>query len=82
MLILTRKLNESLMIGDNIEIKVIKIEDGKVRLGISAPKHIDIHRKEIYDMIVSENKKASTIDIEYDKLKDLFELNKIDQKKF
>lgn len=71
MLILTRKLNESLMIGDNIEIKVIKIEDGKVRLGISAPKNIDIHRKEVYDMIVEENKKASAIDMKLDDLKGL-----------
>lgn len=71
MLILTRKLNESLIIGDNIEIKVIKIEDGKVRLGISAPKNIDIHRKEIYDMIVEENKKASAIDMKLDHLKGL-----------
>lgn len=71
MLILTRKLNESLMIGDNIEIKVIKIEDGKVRLGISAPKNIDIHRKEIYDMIVSENKKAINPNIEINKLSEI-----------
>lgn len=76
MLILTRKTNESLIIGDDIEIKVIKIEDGKVRLGISAPKNIDVHRKEIYDMIVDENKKASTIDVKYEELKDLFKVNK------
>jgi carbon storage regulator len=75
MLILTRKIDESLIIGDDIEIKVIKIEDGKVKLGISAPKNIDIHRKEIYDMIVNENKKASTVDIKYDELKYLFESN-------
>lgn len=76
MLILTRKLDESLIIGDNIEIKVIKIEDGKVRLGISAPKSIDVHRKEIYDMIVNENRQASAVDVEYEKLKGLFEINK------
>lgn len=76
MLILTRKINESLIIGDDIEIKVIKVEDGKVRLGISAPKNIDVHRKEIYDMIVDENKKASTIDIKYDELKGFFKANK------
>ncbi|SHJ66550.1 carbon storage regulator CsrA [Paramaledivibacter caminithermalis] len=80
MLILTRKLNESLMIGDNIEIKVIKIEEGKVRIGISAPKNIDIHRKEVYDMIVNENKKASDIDIEYEKLQGLFKINEKLQK--
>ena len=78
MLILTRKLNEGLMIGDNIEIKVIKIEDGKVKLGISAPRSIDVYRKEIYDMIVKENKEASAGDMEYDKLKELFNIKKKD----
>ncbi|WP_432407096.1 carbon storage regulator CsrA [Wukongibacter sp. M2B1] len=76
MLILSRKLNESLIVGENIEIKVIKIEDGKVKLGISAPKDINIYRKELYDIIVKENMKASTADIEYDKLSSLFNINK------
>lgn len=80
MLILTRKLNESLILGENIEIKVIKIEDGKVRLGISAPKDINIYRKELYEMIVKENRKASTVDIEYDKLNNLFNINKKNKK--
>lgn len=49
MLILTRKLNESIIIGDNIEITITAIEGDQVKLGIKAPKQIDVHRKEIYD---------------------------------
>lgn len=60
MLVLTRKKDESIVIGDNIEIVVVGIEDGKVKLGISAPKNIEIHRKEVYVEIQEENKKAAT----------------------
>ena len=59
MLILTRKINESIIINDNIEIIVAGIEDGKVKLGIKAPKDIEIHRKEIYENIMTENKDAA-----------------------
>lgn len=59
MLVLTRKPGESLMIGDNIELTVISISGDQVKLGINAPKHIDIHRKEIYLQIGAENKSAS-----------------------
>ncbi|WIV12047.1 carbon storage regulator CsrA [Proteiniborus sp. MB09-C3] len=59
MLILTRKTNESIVINNNIEIIVVGIEDGKVKLGINAPKNIDIHRKEIYENIKAENKYAA-----------------------
>ena len=62
MLILTRKKDESIVIGDNIEIKVVSIEDGKVKLGINAPKNIDIHRKEIYEEIQKENKAAANVE--------------------
>ena len=47
MLVLTRKPNESLLIGDSIEIFVVKIEGNKVRLGINAPKYINVMRKEL-----------------------------------
>jgi len=60
MLVLTRKKDESIVIGDNIEIKIVGIEEGKVRLGISAPKDVEIHRKEVYVDIQEENKKAAT----------------------
>ncbi|NBI07366.1 carbon storage regulator CsrA [Senegalia massiliensis] len=72
MLILTRKKNESIMIGDNIEIVVTDIQDGKVKLGIKAPKNIDIHRKEIYVDIQNENKVAADGKIDFDSLKNLF----------
>ena len=63
MLIITRKKGESLMIGDDIEIVVSRIEDGSVKIGIKAPKDISILRKEIYEEVEKENKEAAKIDI-------------------
>lgn len=63
MLIITRKKGESLMIGDDIEITISKIEDGSVKIGISAPKNITILRKELYEQVKEENKQAMTIDM-------------------
>lgn len=63
MLIITRKKGESLMIGDDIEIIVSKIDDGSVKLGIKAPRDIDILRKELYEEVEQENKAATQIDI-------------------
>jgi carbon storage regulator len=63
-LILTRKLNESIIIGDNIEITITAIEGDQVKLGIKAPKQIDVHRKEIYDAIQTENSAASCTDLD------------------
>ncbi|MGM7702914.1 carbon storage regulator CsrA [Pseudalkalibacillus sp. Hm43] len=59
MLVLTRKPNEAIQIGEDIEIKVLGIDGDQVKLGVNAPKHIDIHRKEIYLSIQDENSKAS-----------------------
>jgi carbon storage regulator len=59
MLVLTRKVNESIIIDDHIEIKIIHIEEGKIKLGISAPKDVSIHRKEIYLEIQQENQNAA-----------------------
>ena len=59
MLVLSRKKEESIIIDENIEIMVVGIQDGKVKLGIKAPKNIEIHRKEIYQAIQNENKKAA-----------------------
>lgn len=61
MLVITRKKDESILIGENIEIKVVKIEDGSVKLAISAPKDVSILRKELYVEIEEENKKAATL---------------------
>ncbi len=58
MLILNRKINESIILEDNIEIKILEIQDGKVKIGIEAPKEVTILRKEVYDEIIEENKKS------------------------
>lgn len=63
MLIITRKKGESLMIGDDIEIIVSKIDDGSVKIGIKAPKDVSILRKELYEQVEQENKEATKIDI-------------------
>lgn len=55
MLVLARKLNESIMIGDEIELIIIDIKGDQVKLGIKAPKNIAVHRKEVYEEIQQEN---------------------------
>ncbi|GAB6167716.1 carbon storage regulator CsrA [Clostridium carnis] len=64
MLVITRKKGESILIGDNIEITISKIDDGSVKLGVSAPKDISILRKEIYKAVESENLEAIKIDLD------------------
>ncbi|MFE4351020.1 carbon storage regulator CsrA [Peribacillus butanolivorans] len=59
MLVLTRKSNESIMIGNDIEITVLAIEGEQIKLGINAPKNVEIHRKEIYLSIQRENNEAT-----------------------
>ncbi|KIL42973.1 carbon storage regulator CsrA [Jeotgalibacillus campisalis] len=59
MLVLTRKTGEAIKIGDDIEITVISSSGDQVKLGINAPKHVDIHRKEVYLNIQEENESAS-----------------------
>jgi carbon storage regulator len=59
MLVLTRKLGESVTIGDNIKISVIDIKGRQVRLGIEAPPEMTIHREEIYVRIQEENQRAA-----------------------
>ena len=63
MLIITRKKGESLMIGDDIEITISKLEDGSVKLGIQAPKDITILRKELYEAVEKENIEAMKINM-------------------
>ncbi|TKH33162.1 carbon storage regulator [Paenibacillus polymyxa] len=58
MLVLSRKKGESIVIDNNIVITVLSVEGDNVRLGISAPKDIDIYRKEIFDAIQQNNQKA------------------------
>jgi len=59
MLVLTRKVGESITIGENIEITVLEMKGDQVKIGIEAPKSVDIHRKEVYVSIQEENKRAT-----------------------
>ncbi len=61
MLVLSRQKDETIMIGDDIEITVVDIRGDKVRLGVSAPKSISVHRKEVYDAIRRENREAAQV---------------------
>ncbi len=64
MLVLTRKPKESIMIGDDVEVSIVEVKGDQVKLGISAPKNIKVHRKEIFLAIQSENIDASKSMIE------------------
>jgi carbon storage regulator len=59
MLVLTRKLGEGIVVGDDITITVVEIKGGTVRLGIEAPRSTQIHRQEVYRRIVAENRDAA-----------------------
>jgi len=61
MLVLTRKLNESIQIGENIEITVLSVQGDQIKLGIKAPKDIEVHRKEVYMSIQESNNEAASI---------------------
>ncbi len=58
MLVLSRQKNESVMIGDEVEITIVDVRGDKVRLGISAPRSIPVHRKEIYELIQKEKEES------------------------
>ena len=64
MLVLSRQRDESIMIGDNVQVTVVDIRGDKVRLGIVAPPEIPVHRKEVYDAIQRENARAATVQVE------------------
>lgn len=64
MLILTRKLGEQITIGDEITVKLLEIKGNQVRLGIEAPRHVSIHRQEIYERIRSENIQSGKVSAE------------------
>ena len=59
MLVLTRKNGETIKIGDDIEITIVSAKNDQVKIGIKAPKNIEILRKEIYEQIQEENQQAS-----------------------
>jgi carbon storage regulator len=62
MLVLSRRRDESIMIGDDVEITIVDVRGDKVRLGITAPKSIPVHRREIYDAIQREKAEAKKAD--------------------
>ncbi|MFP4376384.1 MAG: carbon storage regulator CsrA [Spirochaetales bacterium] len=59
MLILARKVNERIMIGDQIEVSVVDIKGDQVKLGISAPRNVKVFRHEVYEAIQAENRAAA-----------------------
>ena len=59
MLVLNREPDESIMIGDDIEVFIVDVRGDKVRLGINAPRSIKVHRKEIYEIIQKEKETAN-----------------------
>lgn len=69
MLVITRKKGESVLIGDNIEITISKIDDGSVKLAINAPREISILRKELYEEVEKENINSINMDIDLNILK-------------
>ena len=60
MLVLTRKVSQSIVIGDGIEVVVLEVRGEQVRLGIKAPKNVTVHRKEIYEQISQEGRDESS----------------------
>ena len=71
MLVLTRKIDESITIGNNIKISILEVKGNQVKVGIEAPKEVPINRTEVYESIIQENIKASNAPIELDILPDV-----------
>jgi carbon storage regulator len=59
MLILSRKINEKIMIGEDISVSIIEIRGDQVRIGVDAPRNVKVFRQEVFDAIKAENKAAS-----------------------
>ncbi|WP_067727097.1 carbon storage regulator CsrA [Oceanobacillus damuensis] len=64
MLVLTRKKNEAIQLGEDIEITVLAIEGDQVKIGINAPKSVDIYRKEIYVDVQQQNNEAANVPLD------------------
>lgn len=64
MLVLTRKVNQAIKIGDDIEVSILAIEGDQIKLGIDAPKSIEVHRKEVFDAIQLQNSEAANVPVE------------------
>jgi len=77
MLVLARKINESIMIGDDIEVVVVDIKGDQIKLGIRAPRSVTVHRAEVFKEIQEQNKKAvQSTPQSLDKLKSLLDKKK------
>ncbi len=63
MLVLTRKVNQSIVIGNEIEVVVLEVRGEQVRIGIRAPRDVAVHRKEIFEQIQEENVSAAETDV-------------------
>ena len=75
MLILTRKVGETVAIGDDIQISIVEIKGNQVKLGIQAPKSVQVHRAEVYEKIQDENRLAAQVSAEaLGSLEDLLKL--------
>lgn len=78
MLILTRKVGETVAIGDDIQISIVEIKGNQVKLGIQAPKNVQVHRAEVYQKIHDENRLAAQVSTEaLGNLEDLLSRTKI-----
>lgn len=75
MLALSRKANESIVIGNDIEVTILEIKGDQVKIGITAPKSIPVYREEVYAQIKDANKEAAS-DAVQENLKNLFKKNK------
>ncbi|HEX8948114.1 MAG TPA: carbon storage regulator CsrA [Dissulfurispiraceae bacterium] len=74
MLVLTRKADQIINIGDDIRIKILEIGNGYVKLGIDAPKEMPIYREELYEKLKQLNRESARVDIE--RLKDFLGIEK------
>ncbi len=61
MLILSRKSGESLVIGENIKVRILEIKGDSVKIGINAPRETTVHRQEVYEAILQENQAAAKV---------------------
>ncbi|MED3802752.1 carbon storage regulator CsrA [Lysinibacillus xylanilyticus] len=61
MLVLSRKKDESIMIGDQIEIKILAVEGEQIKIGIVAPKTVKVHRSEVFEAIQAQNREALSV---------------------